>query len=86
MLSKLKFEDQEDILRDPNNGAVLNQNMSQVISYKNKKNDINKIKSMNNRIDNLEANISEIKNLLKQLIDGKINKWVQIPMIFQILI
>ena len=64
MSSKLKVEDREDLVRDSHSGAVLNTNLAAVQAYKARKNEINKVKSLENKIVSMETDLKDIKNLL----------------------
>lgn len=74
MLSKLKVEDREDLIRDSYSGAVLNTNLGAVQAYKARKNEINKVKSLENKIVSMESDLKDIKNLLQKIVEGKSNQ------------
>ena len=62
----LKVEGHSYLVRDTMSNAIINQNTTEFNNYKNQrqKRDIQK-----NRIDQIESDVSEIKSLLKQLLD-----------------
>ena len=62
----LKVEGHSHLVRDTMSNAIINQNTTEFNNYKNQKQkrDIQK-----NRIDQIESDVSEIKSLLKQLLD-----------------
>jgi hypothetical protein len=62
----LKVEGHSYLVRDTMSNAIINQNTTEFNNYKNQKQkrDIQK-----NRIDQIESDVSEIKSLLKQLLD-----------------
>jgi len=72
--SKLKVEDREDLVRDSHSGAVLNTNLAAVQAYKARKNEINKVKSLENKIVSMETDLKDIKNLLQKIVEGKSNQ------------
>ena len=74
MSSKLKVEDREDLVRDSHSGAVLNTNLAAVQAYKARKNEINKVKSLENKIVSMETDLKDIKNLLQKIVEGKSNQ------------
>jgi prefoldin subunit 5 len=67
---KIKVKNNQELVRDVNSGAILNTNLDAVRSYKNKKNELNKVSDLSNKITTLESDMKEIKNLLKSLIEG----------------
>lgn len=66
MSEYVKIEDHEDLVKDKTSGAVLNINNDALKAYKmaRKKN-----VDMQNRMNKMEDDISEIKSLLKELIN-----------------
>ncbi len=62
----LKVEGHSYLVRDTMSNAIINQNTTEFNNYKThkQKRDIQK-----NRIDQIESDVSEIKSLLKQLLD-----------------
>ena len=75
MSDKLKVENQEDLVRDVYNGAILNTNLSSIVAYKARKNEINKMRTLENRVCGIETDLRDIKSLLQQLVvaEGKNN-------------
>lgn len=74
MLSKLKVENREDLVRDSHSGAILFNDLNSVALYKAKKNEINKIRQLESKVVGMETDIKDIKNLLQKLVEGKSNK------------
>lgn len=76
MSDKLKVENQEDLVRDVYNGAILNTNLSTIVAYKVRKNEINKMRTLENRVCGIETDLRDIKSLLQQLVvaEGKNNQ------------
>lgn len=75
MSDKIKVENQEDLVRDVYNGAILNTNLSSIVAYKARKNEINKMRTLENRVCGIETDLRDIKSLLQQLVvaEGKNN-------------
>lgn len=69
---KIKVKNNHTLIRDCYSGAILNTNIDAVRSYKNKKNELNKVTELSSRISGLESDVQEIKNLLKCLIEGSL--------------
>ena len=76
MSDKIKVENQEDLVRDAYNGAILNTNLSSIVAYKARKNEINKMRTLENRVCGIETDLRDIKSLLQQLVvaEGKNNQ------------
>lgn len=74
LYNKLKVEDREDLVRDSHSGAVLNTNLAAVQAYKARKNEINKMKMLENKVSNMETDLKDIKTLLQRLVEGKNNQ------------
>ena len=76
MSDKIKVENQEDLVRDAYNGAILNTNLSTIVAYKARKNEINKMRTLENRVCGIETDLRDIKSLLQQLVvaEGKNNQ------------
>lgn len=62
----LKVEGHSYLVRDTMSNAIINQNTTEFNNYKNQK---QKRDVQKNRIDQIESDVSEIKSLLKQLLD-----------------
>ena len=69
---KIKVKNNHTLIRDSYSGAILNTNIDAVRSYKNKKNELNKVNELANKMSTLESDVQEIKNLLKSLIQGSV--------------
>ena len=69
------IEGHKDLARDPHTGTIINVNSLDYQHYiasrtaKQSKNE--KVESMEQDLDNLKGEISEIKSLLKELVNGK---------------
>ena len=59
----------EGIYRDVSNGALLNKDSSALDAYKKIKKKNSEIEEMKTKINNLETDISEIKNLLLRVVE-----------------
>jgi hypothetical protein len=62
----IKVEGYPNLYRDEKTGAIIN---CDTISYNNYVNSLNKRDSQKREIDNIKNEISEIKSLLKQLLE-----------------
>jgi hypothetical protein len=62
----IKVEGYPNLYRDEQTGAIIN---CDTISYNNYVNSLNKRDSQKREIDNIKNEISEIKSLLKQLLE-----------------
>jgi myo-inositol-hexaphosphate 3-phosphohydrolase len=63
---RLKVEGREDLVRDTETGAIVNTNREEYLAWK-REQDAKQREA--NRLDNLEKDMSEIKDLLKQLLN-----------------
>jgi predicted transcriptional regulator len=67
-----KVTGKENLVRDERNGAILNVDNNALKSYKMARNNrikqLEKEERMENEIDNIKSDVSEIKDLLKNLI------------------
>ena len=67
-----KVTGKENLVRDERNGAILNVDNNALKSYKMARNNrikqLEKEERMENEIDNIKSDVSEIKDLLKDLI------------------
>jgi hypothetical protein len=70
---KLKVVDNEGLVRDSNNFAILNTDRSAVSSHHKKIQQLNKQKSQENEINTLKQDVSEIKDMLRQLLTQRNN-------------
>ena len=64
----VKIEDQPHLIKDVETGAILNTNLNSLDAYKKQRDHLNKINTVEDRIGKLENNMSEIKDLLKELL------------------
>ena len=64
-MKTLKIKDEEELVRDVNTQAVLNNNMSSLEKYKARR---NKEREMSSDVQTLKNDMKEIKELLQQLI------------------
>ena len=64
-MNHLKVKDQDHLYRDVDSGAIINTDNSAFEKYKRSK---LKFQNMEHELNYLKSEISEIKNLLKQLI------------------
>lgn len=67
MLVKLKVKENERLVRDAGNFAILNTDRSAISSHEQKMAQLRKIKSQEEEINTLKSDVSEIKDMLKQL-------------------
>jgi hypothetical protein len=58
----------DGLVKDPKSGAILNVDNNKLLAYKKQKELFNKTNKMENRLTKLETDMSEIKNMLKQLL------------------
>lgn len=73
-MSKVKIENNDDIVRDTNTSAVLNVDIQSLKDYKARRARQKEIDRSLDRVDKLESDISEIKSLLVKLLDREENK------------
>jgi polyhydroxyalkanoate synthesis regulator phasin len=70
----LKVEGHSHLLRDKNTNSIINNNMSEYQQYlarKTTKNEENqKIQKLESEVGNMQNDLSEIKSLLKELLNG----------------
>ena len=71
---KLKFEDRKDLVRDSYSGAILNTDLSAVIAYKARKQEINKMRELELKVSEMNTDIKDIKKLLLTMSEGKNKK------------
>jgi hypothetical protein len=64
---KLKVKENERLVRDSGNFAILNTDRSAIQSHEQKMAQLRRIKSQEQEINNLKGDIAEIKSLLQQL-------------------
>jgi|TARA_A100001011_G_scaffold274211_1_gene283616 hypothetical protein len=63
----LKVKDYPNLIRDPKSKGVINTDRRSFDDYKNRKNLNYKVLDMDNEINNIKNDISEIKNLILQM-------------------
>lgn len=68
---KIKVENRLDLVRDSHSGAVLSNDISTVAAYKARKNEINKMRLLENKVAAMETDLKDIKGLLQKLVEGK---------------
>ena len=66
-MNHLKVKDQDHLYRDVNTGAIINTDRSSFAKYKASR---NKQRSMEHELDYVKGELSELKPLLKQLIES----------------
>jgi polyhydroxyalkanoate synthesis regulator phasin len=70
----LKVEGHSHLLRDKNTNSIINNNMSEYQEYlarKTTKNEENqKIQKLESEVGNMQNDLSEIKSLLRELLNG----------------
>jgi hypothetical protein len=70
----LKVEGHNDLLRDPNTNSIINTNMSeykQYIARRNMKSEENqKLENLESDVNNIKNDLDEIKSLLRSLVNG----------------
>lgn len=67
MLMKLKVKENERLVRDSNNFAILNTDRSVIKSHEQRMEILQKKKLQEEEINNIKNDVSEIKDMLKQL-------------------
>lgn len=63
-----KIDNYPHLVKDTDSGAILNTSVSSLEAYKKQRDHLNKINTVENRISKLEDGMSEIKDLLKELL------------------
>jgi tetrahydromethanopterin S-methyltransferase subunit B len=66
MTKYVKIENEQDLVKDSDTGAILNTNLDSLSAYKAKR---KKDAEMQNRVDKMENDIGDIKSMLKELIN-----------------
>jgi hypothetical protein len=64
----LKVKGHDALYRDPSTGAILNNDQSEYAKFREARKRSSKFETMENDLNNLKEEISEIKSLLLQLI------------------
>tara|TARA_A100001037_G_C14958933_1_gene548504 strand:- start:167 stop:394 length:228 start_codon:yes stop_codon:yes gene_type:complete len=74
MSAKIKVEGHEHLVRDVNSGAIVNTNVTEYQLYmkrvKSREQQGDQIRSAVKEINNLKAELREIKGLIKELVNG----------------
>ncbi len=69
-----RVKDHGDLMRDPHSNSIVNVNKSEyqkyIISRNLKKQKVEKVQSIEDEVANMKSDISEIKLLLKELLNG----------------
>lgn len=63
----------EKYIRDPKSSAILNTDTTAYKEYLRRREEHNKVSTLNTKVDKIESELTEIKDLLKLLITGKHN-------------
>ena len=70
----IKVKNQPNLMRDPSSNAILNDNQSGYDEYIARRDAANKLKEKSLNVEedvaNLKSELSEIKSLLKELVNG----------------
>ena len=66
MSKYIKIENEQDLVKDGDTGAILNTNLDSLSAYKAKR---KKDAEMQNRVDKMENDIGDIKSMLKELLN-----------------
>lgn len=66
MTKYVKIENEQDLVKDSDTGAILNTNLDSLSAYKAKR---KKDAEMQNRVDKMESDIGDIKSMLKELLN-----------------
>ena len=70
----VKVKDNEHLIRNPNSNCIINTNKSEYEQYlarkKHKQNEVNKVDNLERDISTLRDEITEIKDLLRSLVNG----------------
>ena len=64
---RLKVQENERLVRDSSNFAILNTDRSALSAHEQKMGQLRRVKAQEEEINNIKSDISEIKDLLKQL-------------------
>lgn len=70
----LKVKDHNNLVRDQNTQAILNIDMKEYNNYMKlkqiKENEANRVKKLESDVSDMKDDLTDIKNLLRSLIDG----------------
>lgn len=64
MTEYLKIEDAPDLIKDMSSGAVLNTNVQALEAYRRRREKLNKVDTLENKVASLEETINELKSLV----------------------
>jgi len=64
---RLKVQENEKLVRDSSNFAILNTDQTAISAHEQKMYQLRKVKAQEHEINSLKNDVSEIKDLLKQL-------------------
>lgn len=64
MTEYLKIEDAPDLIKDTSSGAVLNTNVQALEAYRRRREKLNKVDTLENKVASLEETINELKSLV----------------------
>lgn len=64
MTEYLKIEDAPDLVKDTSSGAVLNTNVQALEAYRRRREKLNKVDTLENKVASLEDTINELKSLV----------------------
>jgi tetrahydromethanopterin S-methyltransferase subunit B len=70
MRTYIKIKDHENLVKDPQTGAILNTDNNALVRHEMRMREIEKEKRKEEEINNLKSELSDIKALLQKLIDG----------------
>lgn len=68
MSDKARIKEKPHLLKDMSNFAILNTNKAAVAQHKLKMADLQRKKEVDNEINNLKSEVSEIKNMLGEIL------------------
>jgi predicted transcriptional regulator len=68
---KLRVKENENLVRDSDNFAILNTNRDVLTAHERKVVQLRKQKQQEEEINNIKRDVSEIKDLLRQLLERK---------------
>ena len=65
---KARVKDNLDYIKDMNNFAVLNTNRAAIAKHEKKMAELKRAKTVDDEINNLKSEVSDIKNMLNQIL------------------
>lgn len=68
MKDLIKVKDHENLRRDPQSGAIVNINKHEYDGYLKRRQKSEQIDYLEQKVDNLQGDIKDIKQILKQLV------------------